>query len=239
MRKLLLSVTCLACAFPAVLAAQSDKAFIAYFTLLETPPGALPPTLSMPMVNRLMTSTDVSLRYGYTSLSGVSLHTLGLTVGVPAGTKAAIGLTAGYQGVRCDGGGCDGHFVASAKAEGRLSSSPLGTTPNSPVLNFGLNGEFGFGKPSGGSLYSITAGVPIALVANSPTLRIAPFLTPGFGFGSAHGGGESQSGTRFLLGGGLTIQNMRNAIAVNLGFQKIFIDQGDTMVGLSVSFGVK
>jgi hypothetical protein len=163
-----------------------------------------------------------------------------LTLGIPAGPKAAFDLTAGYLGISCEGGGCDGHFVASAKAEGLLSSSPLGTGADAPELDVGLNGELGFGKPSGGTFFSLTAGVPIALVSGSAaTLRIAPFLTPALGFGRASGGGESLSGTRFLLGGGVSIQNPRKAFAVNLGFQKIFIDQGDTMIGLAVSFGVK
>lgn len=226
-------------ASPAVAAAQSDNAIIAYFTLLETPQGALPPTLSAPMLGRLMTSTDVALRYGYVALEGVSLHTFGLTLGIPAGRQAAMGLTAGYQGVSCDGGGCDGHFVAAAKIEGRLSSAPLGTGSDAPDLNVGLNGELGFGKPTGATLLTATVGVPIAMVSGSPTLRIAPFLTPAIGLAHASASGESHSGARVMLGGGVNFANVRNGIAVNLGFQKIFIDSGDAMIGLSVAFGVR
>ena len=238
MRKLLVSAV-LTCFAPAVLSAQSDDAIVAYFALIETPPGALPTRLSAPMLNRQMTSTDVSLRYGYVSLSGASLHTIGLTLGIPAGTKTAFGVTAGYQGVSCEGGDCKGHFVASANAEGRLSSSPLGTGNDAPNLNIGLNGELGFGKPEGGTLLSATVGVPFALVSGSPTLRIAPYLTPAIGFGHASGGGESRSGARILLGGGVSFNNLQNGIGINLGFQKVFIDSGDTMLGISVSFGAR
>jgi hypothetical protein len=237
MRKLVSSLGLIASLTPALVAAQSDKAVVAYLTLIETPPGALPPTVSAPMLGRTMTSTDFAIRYGYVSLEGASLHTGALTLGIPAGPKATIALTAGYQGVRCDG--CDGHFVAAAKAEGRLSSSVLGTGAEAPHLNVGLSGELGFGKPSGGTLLSLTAGLPVAMISGSPTLRIAPYLVPAFGFGRATGGGDSENGSRFLLGGGLMFHNEQNGVGVNLGFQKIFIDQGDTVLGISLSFGLK
>jgi hypothetical protein len=237
MRKLVSSLGLIASLTPVLAVAQSDKAFVAYLTLLETPPGALPVTLSAPMLGRTMTANDFAIRYGYVSLDGASLHTGALTLGIPVGPKSAVSLTAGYQGVHCDG--CEGHFVAAAKAEGRLSSSVLGTGAEAPQLNVGLNGEFGFGKPSGGTLFSLTAGLPIAMVSGSSTLRIAPYLVPAFGFGLARGGGDSENGTRFLLGGGVMFQNVQNGIGVNLGFQKIFIDQGDTMLGISLSFGLK
>jgi hypothetical protein len=239
MRKLVSSLALIASLTPALATAQSDKAVVAYLTLIETPPGALPVSLSSPMLGRTMTATDLAIRYGYVSLDGASLHTGALTLGIPAGPKSTVSLTAGYQGVRCDGGGCDGHFVAGAKAEGRLSSSILGSGAEAPHLNVGINGELGFGKPSGGTLFSLTAGLPVAMVSGSPTLRIAPYLVPAFGFGLASGGGDSENGTRFLLGGGVAFQNVRNGVGVNLGFQKIFIDQGDTMLGISVSFGLK
>src|SRR4051812_46629325 len=125
MRKLVSSLGLIASLTPVLAAAQSEKAFVAYLTLLETPPGALPVTLSAPMLGRTMTASDFALRYGYVSLDGASLHTGALTLGIPAGPKSAVSLTAGYQGFHCDG--CEGHFVAAAKAEGRLSSSVLGT----------------------------------------------------------------------------------------------------------------
>jgi hypothetical protein len=239
MRKLVSSLGLIASLTPALAAAQSDKAVVAYLTLIETPPGALAPTLSAPMLGRTMTATDFAIRYGYVALEGASLHTGALTLGIPAGPKATIGLTAGYQGVRCDGGGCDGHFVAGAKVEGRLSSSVLGSGAEAPHLNVGINGEFGFGKPTGGTFLSLAAGLPVTMVSGSPTLRIAPYLIPALGFGRASGGGDSENGTRFLLGGGLMFHNEQNGVGVNLGFQKIFIDQGDTVLGISLSFGLK
>ncbi|HKW12053.1 MAG TPA: hypothetical protein VJO33_16825 [Gemmatimonadaceae bacterium] len=70
-------------------------------------------------------------------------------------------------------------------------------------------------------------------------MRIAPFLTPGFGWGRLSGSGDSISGTRFLLGGGVTLQSLTNDIGVNVGFQKVFIDRGETMFGVSLIFGTK
>jgi hypothetical protein len=97
----------------------------------------------------------------------------------------------------------------------------------------------GFGKPSGTTLLSITGGLPVALVAGGPTLKIAPFLTPGFGWGRASGGGNSNSGSRLMLGGGLAIQSTTSSLGANFGFQKVFIQNGETMFGINVTFGLR
>jgi hypothetical protein len=112
----------------------------------------------------------------------------------------------------------------------------LGAEPSAATLTIGLNGELGFGKPEGGTIWSATAGLPVALVAGAGSgLRLAPFLTPAFGFGYVTGQGESESGTRMLLGGGVGIMGA-NRFGVSVGFQKVFIEDGQTTIGINASF---
>lgn len=234
MRTLSLLALTLLWAVPA--AAQSDKDVTAYFALIGTPPGALPPVLSNAMLGRTMPAPDFRIRYGHISTAGTDFNNFAATLGIPAGTKAMVGITAGYEAISCDG--CNGHFIAGATAEGRLSSTPIGTGADASLLTIGLNGEFGYGHPSGASLYTLTAGVPVALVANGAALKIAPFLTPAIAWGhESDDGGVSESGTRFLLGGGVTFQSTTHALGANVGFQKVFINGGDTVFGISVIIG--
>lgn len=217
--------------------AQSEQDIIAYFTLVGTPQGGLPPVLSNAMLDRSMTAPDLALRYGHISTAGTDFNNLGATLGIPAGPKAMVGVTAGVEALSCSG--CKAHFIAGANAEGRLASSVLGTGSDAARLNIGLNGEFGFGKPEGTTLVSLSAGLPVALVAGGPNLKIAPFLTPGIGWGRSSDNTGSESGTRFMLGGGVAIQSTTSSVGANFGFQKVFINGGDMMFGVNVTFGLK
>jgi hypothetical protein len=233
----LLSVVCLTTLVGAHnAAAQSEQDITAYFALLGTPIGALPPVLSNAMLNRPMPSAvDFRVRYGHISMTGASMNNFAATIGIPASQKTMFGVTAGYESVSCDR--CDGHFMAGANVESRLASTLLGAGSDAAQINIGVNGEFGFGHPSGTTLATLTGGLPISLVTRTSGISIAPFLTPGIGWGHARDDATSEGGTRFLLGGGVTFQSTTSPIAANIGFQKIFIDGGDTVIGLSLVLG--
>ena len=98
-------------------AAQSVGDAAAYYALVSAPQGAVPPILSEPMLDRVMRSMDVALRYGHVSLDGGSLNSYDVRLGWPLGTNAMFGLNAGYLDLSC-GGSCDGHIMAGAKTFG-------------------------------------------------------------------------------------------------------------------------
>ena len=222
----------------APLGAQSEGDAAAYFSLLETPPGALPPLLSPAMLGRIVTTPSIGGQFGHISAGNTSVNAFAATLGVPAGTKAMVGVTAGYQTFDCTD--CKGHFLAGLNAEGRLTSSMLGTGADAAEITVGLNGAFGYAHPSGGNLVTLTAGLPVALVSGGPTLKVAPFLTPGLGWGRASSdAGGSSSGTRFMLGGGIALQSTTRPLAANFGFQKIFINNGDAMFGVNVTYAIR
>lgn len=75
------------------------------------------------------------------------------------------------------------------------------TQRTSATFTMGLSGRIGYAKPSGGTIWSASAGVPLSLaLGNSTGLQVVPFVTPATGVGGATGGGESQSGSRVMLG---------------------------------------
>ena len=214
-------------------AAQSAGDAAAYFALVSAPQGAVPPILSQPMLDRVARSMDVALRYGHVGLDGGSLNSYDVRLGWPLGTKATFGVNAGYQDLSCRGN-CDGHVILGANVEGRLTSAAIGNGADAAKLTVGLNGEAGLGRRSDITVVGVTAGLPIALLARTPTLRIAPFLTPAIGFGHVSVDGDGDSGERFLLGGGVTFESLTSGIGANVGFQKIFINGGKTMFGVSL-----
>lgn len=237
MRKLSSAVAVLVLGAAVSLGAQSPNAIVAYGALLTTPAGALAPVLSNAMLYRPMTAPDIAARFGHISDNGTSLNTFDARVGFPLGTKAMFGVNAGYQDASCNFGNCDSHFMGGANAEGRLASTTLGTGSEAALLTIGLNGDAGFGKDAGATVFSVTGGLPIALVSRTSKALIAPFLTPAFGWGRASDNGASENGTRFLLGGGITLQSLTSPIGANIGFQKVFIDGGETVFGLSFVVG--
>ena len=238
MRKLSSAVAVLALVAAVLpLGAQSVNAAVAYGALITTPAGALPPVLSNAMLLRPMTQPDVAVRYGHLSDNGISLNTFDARVGFPLGTKAMVGVNAGYQDASCNLGNCDSHFIAGASAEGRLASTMLGSGSEAAQLTIGLNGDAGFGKNAGATAFSFTGGLPVALLSRTSKVLIAPFLTPAFGWGRQSDNGLSQNGTRFLFGGGVTLQSLTSPIGANFGFQKVFIDGGETVFGVSLVVG--
>jgi hypothetical protein len=156
---------------------------------------------------------------------------------------------------------CGGGLVLGANWVAPLLTSPIGRGGGATFV-LGVDASIGVGSgdiftfrfDDGDDLnitteisatsFSATAGVPVLLSARSGNVIFVPHLTPRVGFGRASldvdgigtGGDdeESESGFRAMLGGGLGILFDRSGFGFNLGFQKVFVDEGKTVIGLGV-----
>lgn len=150
---------------------------------------------------------------------------------------------------------CGGGFILGANWATPLLRSPLGTG-GSTTFTLGLDATLGLGmgdilEISAGSLsaeleatsFSATAGVPLMLTARSGNVTFVPHLTPRLGFGhlsvdfDVPGLGsedESESGLRAMLGGGLGILFESSGFGFDVGFQKVFVEDGNTLLGVGV-----
>jgi hypothetical protein len=87
-------------------------------------------------------------------------------------------------------------------------------------------------------------GVPVALVFTSGNMRIAPFLTPSYGYGRLHASeattDQDQGAGRFMLGGGITLLDITGVVGVTLGLQKVFLSEGNGLgkITSKPSFGI-
>lgn len=218
----------------------------AYGALMLTPPGALAPVATSTILDQRQRTVELALRYGYVSTNGAAgFNNVGATAVVPVGIGNTLSLTAGATVPYCsrslNGPGCSSALMLGVGGDTRIVA--LGTAPATRIV-LAVNGELGYGKPRNfGYEVSGALGAPISLLFNgdpNQRMRIVPFATPAVGFGSIDPGDgtPTQSGARFMIGGGLALTTPTSTIGGSLGFQHIVINGGKTQYGLSVTVGL-
>ncbi|HEX5438461.1 MAG TPA: hypothetical protein VFW98_15015 [Gemmatimonadaceae bacterium] len=207
---------------------------VGYLALVNTPTAGVVPVARQWMLAEPRTGTGVDVQYGRIADDDDHFDDLVGGVSLPfAQGHADVAIQGGFFLPSCSGEGCDPEFVASAAVEGSLLRS---STPNA-LLNVGLAGRLGFGKPADATALSASVGLPISVaVGRAGGVQLVPFITPAFGWGRLSGGGDSESGTRLMLGGGLGVMNGKSGLGVNVGIQKVFIDGGRTVFGAGITW---
>ena len=231
---MLASVAVVALARPA--AAQDVGDFAAFFGLITTPVGSLPPLPPPPPVTDDRPAPPrFDLRYGrweFEDDDGAQ-HTFGVGTRFNAGGGQGS-LTASYTA--CDG--CDGILGLGLDVTAALVQPTGG---QSSALSVGVRPALGVARGLGDgdfTAYSVSVGLPLGLhVRSAGGAEFVPYLIPGFGFAGVSGDGESESGTRFMLGGGVGVANLAGALGVHVGFQKIFLEEAPTQFGIGLTFG--
>ncbi|MFI5228591.1 MAG: hypothetical protein ACHQWU_05955 [Gemmatimonadales bacterium] len=228
-------------------AAQSSGDVTAYFALLSTPLGGLPPIATNTILDEPHNGAAFALRYGHVGGDDVTsaFNNFGATAVLPWGTMSTFSLTGGIAHTSFDDGftsSSNNSLMLSAGADTRLGDWPLSAARDAAKIVFGVNGELGFAKPPGGTVWAGSVGLPISLVSSRrrrDEMRFVPYITPAFGFGdvSSDDTNRSDSGTRFLIGAGIAIYHRSNSVAVNAGLQYIPISGGHTQFGLGLVLG--
>ena len=209
--------------------AQSQGDIVAYFALSLTPVGGLPLTARSTMFDAEPAPTSFTARYGKQE----NLHSIGIGGDFRAGGAGRAAVTLGYN--TCDG--CEGTFSLGADYITPLIRSAIGTGTTPPAFTVSLNPSVGFAKPMEGEGTALAAsvGLPFAVATGNAGARIAAFVSPGIGFGMLRGSGESESGMRPMLGGGVGVRV--GQMTVSGSAQKIFIDHGEIQFGFGIAVG--
>ena len=211
--------------------AQSEGDAAAYFALTLTPTGAFVPVARVAWLEP-PASSAFSFRYGRLSYGeDENIHNIGVSGDFSAG-RGRLGITAGA--VTCSG--CDAIIMFGADWTTRL----VRRTSSTGTFGVGLTTTAGVGIPTAegadGVALSGSLGLPVSIVAGqSGGLRAIPYVTPAIGFGSITGEGGT-GGVRPMLGAGVGIV-AGNGIGLNAGVQKVFIDDGAAVIGLSLTIG--
>ena len=222
--------------FASAARAQSVGNVAGALALQVTPTAGLPVLVSRAMIGGPASKgPQFAVRYGHTGIgtepSGgdVNVDNYGLTGLVPMGEAGTLYATVGADKLDCDG--CKTQFMLSGGGDIALGGRALSTSQNSARMTFTMSGELGYSHQNGGYAVSGLVSLPVALVFPNGTLRVAPFLSPGFGYGRAHdnnpGVGQSadQSAGRFVLSGGLGVVDVNSIVGVTIGFSKVFVSE--------------
>lgn len=229
-RASLLWIALAAVVFVSPVHAQDEGDATAYLALSFTSTGGFVP---LPSAARLGEPGGAwSLRYGQFSFDDDdAFHNVGVSGDFRAGAGRAS-LTGGAM--VCSG--CDPLIMLGADWTTPLTRS----VSESGTFTVGLTTAGGVGIPTSdgadGVALSASLGLPLSMIAGqSDGLRVVPFLTPAVGFGAATGD-DGASGVRPMLGGGVGLV-AASGLSVSAGFQKIFIEGGETIIGLAITFG--
>ena len=235
----LTSVTSLGVAAAAQAQGPSVNDAAAYVALSATPVGAMTPVVSSAMLGRIAKGYSVSGQYGHLSDNAAGFNSFGASVSMPV-SGFSLGGSLGFMSPSAQGS--KSNLMLGANAETNLGAWALGQGKNANLFTLSARSDFGWANPDDGSgtssvtALSLSAGAPVALVLKNGDMTWAPFVTPGFGWGRLSETGTSFSGTRFMMGAGLGVMH-RNGWGASVGMQKVFIDQGKTVLGLNVSYG--
>lgn len=268
LRLLPAALIALAPALPAQIVEGDPNDAAALFAISTTPVGALPPTVAPSLLRTSGGGAAIRGQFGYQSSDGdVSIRTFGGGVDLVL-SRATLGLTAGYLDYSCGdieelaGSGvdvdCSGAFLGGASLTAPLATLPVGAAGTSSFV-IGVDGSFGFGSgdileatASGerlsisGSSLSASLGLPLALAARGGAITFVPHLTPRFAWGRTKltveadtpAESDSESGTAFMLGGGVALRFI-GGFGLDLGFQKVFIEDSETLIGVGVTYTLR
>ena len=215
-------------AAPAISAQEegpSAEAIIAYTAINSSTVGAIPLA-----TNTLAGAGPMSWHLQYGRLSwgeDVSQSTYSGGINLSLG-QGRLGLSAGYVTFDCED--CNSHATVGARYGVRLSGGTLGDRRSASSWAMGLEGELGVAFPEDVSVMAFAAHLPVK-VTMGKNVKVSPFVTPGFAYGRMGAEGESESGTRFMVGGGVGLA-FANGIGANFGLRKVFIEEGETQFGL-------
>lgn len=221
--------------------AQSSGDNAAYLALVSTPIGGAAPSIAAPLIGS-GGSLGWHVRYAQIGTSDLRFRHVLAGLDLSLG-RSALAIDAGWNAVSCSDafqttfGDCKGNFLAGAQ----FATPIIGVGAHGSGVALGFQADVGYSKPKLVDLgnddfaaYSAAASLPLAITASAGGTKIAPYIAPGFGWGrlsaSYGGSSDSESGTRFMLGGGVRIESM-GGLGLSVGAQKVFIDGGKTTIG--------
>ncbi|HTJ22122.1 MAG TPA: hypothetical protein VL383_06990 [Gemmatimonadaceae bacterium] len=205
---------------------------------MTTPVGALPTQLpvSLPGTSG---KTAVQARYGHWQFASNddNTNTFGFS-GTFGGARVKTTLEVGY-GTKTDCSDCNsilgGVELGIPLIEPRIGSA----VTTGSLLGVALHPAVGVMKPIGSDAngYALSAAAHLPIYVSLPVgqrVRLAPFVSPGYGVGYINGDGESESGWRAMLGGGGALSGLGSGLEITVSAHRVFIADGATMYGIAL-----
>ena len=215
----------------------------ALIVLRATHIGALTPSITPAMISRRLNGMQLGLRYGWHDEEGITTQAVAVSGILGVGMASSIALTAGVSDADC--GPCSPALMLGVGGDMRIIE--IGDiVAGGSSLSVAVSGDVGFAqlKPGDETGLALGIGAPVTLTfAAAPDgMRFAPYVTPVFGIGSTSLGCTGiveceESGTRFVIGGGVGVWNPLSSISASLGINHVMADGARPVFGVNVLIG--
>src|SRR4051812_7108452 len=223
--------------------AQSANDAAGWAALTFTPIGALAPMVVVPAIkpNAKATSKESGV-WGvqaaeWSPSGGDAVYNLAGNYMTNFGENAIVAGTLGFIHPSCSG--CSNDVMLGGDVNSAMWERETMTGSSKTALSVLVKGSLGFSHnfgSSGGNSFSLAGTVPLVYRMQQATgSTIGFFFAPGFGFGRISGSGSSLSGSRPIMGGGVSYTTV-GGTGFHLGAQQIIIDGGSTNFGFAVTF---
>jgi hypothetical protein len=227
---------------PAFADAQSTSERSALIALRGTPIGSLSPIMTPAMVSRRLNGAQLGIRYGLRDEGNVRSQAVAGSVIVGLGLESSASLTAGVIDADCLN--CSPDLMLGLAGDMRVFERG-DVAASGSSFSIAISGDLGYGRPEEAEhVISLGVGAPMTLSfgATPEGMRIAPFFTPVFGIGSISAPCPvllpcENSGTRFVLGGGIGFWNPISSISASIGVNHVMTDGAQPLFGVNVLIG--
>jgi hypothetical protein len=226
---------------PSVAPAQSGGDLRAWVALRATHIGALTPMITPAMISRRLNSAQLGIRYGFRDEGGIRTQSIAGSGIFGIGMASSVAITAGVQDADCFD--CSPAMLLGLGGDMRVYES---SSAGSRSLSLAISGDVGYAqlKPQNESALALGVGAPVTITfgATPGGMRFAPFFTPVFGIGSTTVGCPlnidcEESGTRWVLGGGIGVWDPTASISASLGINHVMLSGSKPVFGVNVQFG--
>lgn len=218
-------------------AAQSIDDIAGWIGLTSTPVGGGTPVFPAALAAGGESRFGLYGRWAHWQFDEDDDNTTNLGGGVvlPAGPgqfTLEFGLSSKADCDECDGSmfGLSGHVPLVRFAFGGDGSGGL-----DPALGAALEPAIGLSSNSNGDSdmrgFGAAVSVPVFVSLAVGPASIAPFVSPGYGWGRISTV-DAYSGTRFMIGGGVAVAGMGGRVEATLGFRRVEIEEAPTVVGV-------
>jgi hypothetical protein len=210
--------------------AQSESAIVGWVGLITTPVGAFAPVAVVPRATGVAGGgVGVQARYSHWQFASDDDNTSNFGLGLVFGGSRARTTVEIGQKVTQD---CSECSVTMLGADVHVALRPA---PEGSEVSVGLNPAFGVGKADDFTSVAVAVSLPVMLTVAAGSWRVTPFVSPGAGFTWLSGSGESETGSRAMISGGVAFGGSR--VQGTLSARRILIEDGVTVFGLGISIG--
>jgi len=223
--------------------AQSGTGDVRAFAALRASHmGSLTPIITPAMLGRRLNGAQLGVRYGLRDEAGVRSQAIAGSALFTIGLQSSVTLTAGVSDADC--ANCTPALLLGIGGDMRVYEAG-DVAGGGSSLKVAVSGELGYAQIKPDQAFVLGVGAPITLslgAGGREGMRFVPYLVPVFGIGQTSAPCPGfmvcdQSGTRWVIGGGIGVWNPMSSISASIGVNQVVQAGSKPVFGINVAFG--